>query len=209
MKVWKIIVIIMTIFAVFTWVAYFSSPYASHSLSNIGSNIKSISSKVSLGIKSYVSGITEKANGCEEKAGELISDTITLRYNSVLLNGENRGENKGWTAYADNYWTDGTKMSKDSLIVFTLGHREGENINYFYNRYVYGTDGFIYSKNIISDEGVISGTRTFSIKPILKPLDEDRVKEIHKENLNSVYNLREQQFEIIEANIINCDWIKA
>lgn len=200
-KAWNIIAVIITIFAIFTWIAYFSSPYASHSLSNIGSNLRSIGSKLSSGAKSSVSEVTGKISGCNELARELVPGTITLTDASYV-----RYKEGVWIPIKENHWIDGSKMVSDmyyQYITYRAGSGEGQNINYFYREiFVVGDDEhhFTYSKKIVDTSGVILGTRTFIIDPILKPLPETKRQKY--EGGRST-----QQFEIIEPNIKNCDWV--
>ncbi|MBI2144201.1 hypothetical protein HYU17_03560 [Candidatus Woesearchaeota archaeon] len=65
-----------------------------------------------------------------------------------------------WTAIGH----EGDNLIGQCEIQFGAGSAQGENVNYLYTK----QSLLVYSKNIISTEGVILGTRNFKVKLVLK-----------------------------------------
>ncbi len=97
---------------------------------------------------------------CEALAIEVLPESIELR---------NDG-GKSWVYYGDQQWTDGTLIESFG-VSFKSGEGTGQNPDYYYIEVL--SKPFSYSKKIISRDGTrLLGTRSFSIRPVLMPLEE-------------------------------------
>ncbi len=104
--------------------------------------------KLSSSIKENIEKIpTPEKTECEEKASNLVPEYLVLPYN--------------------NFWKDNTPMGLNNPSI-RKGSTIGENINK-----IYFDGNLTYSKEIISRDGVILGTRTFLVKPYLEKYDID------------------------------------
>ena len=98
----------------------------------------------------------------------------------------------------DQKWNDGSTMMGASFNSFYRGSREGQNINFYYSFMELS-----YSKRIINDDGRFVDTRTFAIKPVVKPIEGTKTTYVDK------YGLKREmkKFEIVDPNFVECNWV--
>lgn len=136
--------------------------------------VKEFFSNAGSTVKSNIGTIpTPQKAICKDKANELIPKYLILSSKDVTQ--------------VDNFWTDGMPLKQSgqfcwdytlTLASFRMGSNQGENINYLYFNpdSDYNTAcNITYSKQVISAEGNILGTISFTINPILK-LREKQIK---------------------------------
>lgn len=109
---------------------------------------------------------TPQKLSCEEKAKGLIPKTFTLEFQEGMMSIQ-----EGWVFEDFNpKWNDGTNIdiSDKYKYVFSRGSGVGENVNLFYLR----DESLGYSKQIVSDEGLVLGITSFQITAIVKPIQD-------------------------------------
>ncbi len=117
---------------------------------------------------------TRISENCKTKATQLIPETLELYKPSL---------GTGWYLVPDQKWKDDTKINLDE---------EDQK----------SATKIIYKRQIRSDDETILGTRTFSIKPAIKP-----VEGTEGTYTSGVDKYPTQMFEIIETSFIECNWI--
>lgn len=132
---------------------------------------------------------------CKEKAKELIPEEVVMFYRE--------GDSADWGVWEDQAWKDGIKLF-DGFMHVRGGRKEGENIYYYYPDSAYGSSTtFDYSKQIITEDGIVKGTRTFSIKPLFKA-----IQGTERTYKSSIREYKIMDFEIIDYTLLSCKWVE-
>jgi len=148
----KWVIGLLIVFMIFS---YFVSPYSEY---KINKAIYKIKEGITSNIEPVIESVpTPSKNECEDLAKKLIPNYIIIRPGTP--------ENYG-TYFYDNKWKDNTDFEENNDYAWIReGSNKGEIINYYYLNEAQGFNKFIYSKKIVSGEGEILGTRTFTFSP--------------------------------------------
>ncbi len=114
------------------------------------------------------------SESCRTKATQLIPKTLELYKPSLRT---------GWYLVPDQTWKDNTGITLDEE-----DQKDATKI--------------IYKKQITAEDGTPRGTRTFSIKPAIKP-----VEGTEGTYTSGADKYPTQMFKIIEVSFIECNWI--
>ena len=137
----------------------------------------------------------------EDKAKELLPDDFILF--------EIPKDSDEWKLESWNLtWKDGVEMNEAHSIQYIRGIKKGENVNIYYpyssaKEFIPGYQKASYSKRIIQEDGTIAGFRSFAAEILLKPLEGDEGTETY-----GIGTYRTKHFEVAEAKITGCNWVK-
>jgi preprotein translocase subunit SecD len=134
---------------------------------------------------------------CEEKAAELIPETLKL-----TLPNEKDPEEDGWTLTEDNTWADDEEISFKGDVIYRKGRLEDENTNYYYtvntqNEKLFGVGGMKYSVKVTKEDGTV-GRNEFIVKPVLQKLNIVEPEEPFAPYVGS--------FLVLDPGFVECSW---
>ena len=150
-------------------------------------------------IKEKLNTINRGMESCEGKARALFPEKITLNA---------YGEGWNWIALDVIDLKKGRLTSKLPIMAsFKKGEEAGQNVNlYYYDPGSYSENSLTYSKEIIAEDGTILGTRTFQADLVLKMIP--NTEKTIKRRPDSPLEYTTMDFEIVELEIFNCNWLE-
>ncbi len=131
-----------------------------------------------------------KEETCEDKAEKLVPEPFELKF---------AGES-GYEIIKEQKWNDGIEM-KCPFCYYKLGKEAEQKV--YYHLTSNNNEPLKYSKQITAEDGTNLGTRSFTTKPVLKPIIGSERNVLDKRG----WREERKKFEIIEYNIAECNWV--